>query len=198
MAEAAVAMAMAAGKAPGVIKAVPMETAAEKAAMAGLAMPEAQAAGTGMPAVARAARLEATLLEVMQAQVAQVRATKAESAVTVKARAKATLAGAAKAADPPEVQAGVPEEAPALGRVPVTGAPEEAPRAKAKEAKRMATPPQAPVTESQAPTGAAKGQERLKTHGAGTGVPEIARELARPKGGPPRETVKVKAEAKGA
>ena len=88
-------------KAPGVAKAVPMETAAEKAAMAGRATLEAQATGKGIPEAARAARLEAIRLgaigaEAMQAQVAQVRATKAESAVTVKAGAKATLAGAVK------------------------------------------------------------------------------------------------------
>ena len=188
------------GKGAGSGKGVPMETAAEKVVMAGRATPEAQAAGTGMPEAARAARLEAIRLEVigaetMQAQVAQVRATKAESAVTVKAGAKATLAAAAKAADPPEVQAAVPEEAPALGRVPVTAAPEGTPRARAEEATPMATRPQAPVTESQATAGAAKdeaakGQARLTTHGAGTGVPETAREPAQPKRGPARETVK--------
>ena len=184
--EAAAARAMEAGKATGVAKVVPVETAAERVVMAGRATPEAQAAGTGMPEAARAARLEAIGAEATQAQVAQVRATKAESAVTVKAGAKATLATAVKAAAPPEVQAVVPEEAPALGRVPVTVAPEATPRARAKGATRMATRPQAPVTESQATAGAArdeaaKGQARLTTHGAGTGVPEIAREPARPK-----------------
>ncbi|ANY77226.1 hypothetical protein BB934_02515 [Microvirga ossetica] len=205
--EAAAARAMEAGKAPGVAKVVPMETAAEKAAMAGRATLEEQAAGTGMPEAARAARLEATKLgairaEAMQAQAAQARATKAESAVTVKAGAKATLAGAVQAAAPPEVQAVVPEEAPALGRVPVTAAPEATPRARAKEATRMAIRPQAPVTESQATTGtardeAAKGQARLTTHGAGTGVPEIAREPARPKRDPAWGTVKATAPPKG-
>ena len=181
---------------------MPMETAAERVVMAGRAMPEAQAAGTGMPEAARAARLEVIGAEATQAQVAQVRATKAESAVAVKARAKATLAGTAKVADPPVVQAVVPEEAPALGRVPVTVAPEATPRARAKEAKRMATRPQAPVTESQATAGAArdkaaKGQARLTTHGAGTGVPETTREPAQPKRGPDRGTAKAMAPAKG-
>ena len=210
--EAAEATAMAAGKAVRAEKVVPMGPAVEKATMVGRAMPEAQAPETGMPGAARAARLEGIRLEVTgaetmqaqvaQAQVAQARATKAESAVTVKAETKAILAAAAQAADPLEVQAEAMQAQVALVRVPGTAAPEETPRAKAEDAAPMATRQQVPATESLATARAAKdeaakGQERLKTPGAGTGVPETAREPAQPKRGPDRGTAKAMAPAKG-
>src|SRR3954469_8714153 len=85
--------------------------------------------------------------------------------------------------------------------MPVTAALEETPKAKATKATRIAIRPQAPVTESQATAGAAKdkvakGQAKLKTHGAGIRVPEVAWQLARPERGPAWETVKATAPAK--
>jgi hypothetical protein len=93
-----------------------------------------------------------------------MRATKAEGAAmvptTLKAEAKATLAGAAKAAGPPEVPAVVLQAARAPVRVQATATPEETPKATA--ATKAATRPQAPAAAMQATPETAKDKAAMR------------------------------------
>ena len=198
---AAAATAMAAAKAARAARVAAMAIAAEKAAMAGLATPEALPGDRGILEAARMARLVAIQVEVTQAQVAKVRATRVESAATDKVGARAPLGRATKAGAPPEDNRAAPEEASTLERAPVAAELADAPKAKATEATPVAIPPRAPGTEGQATREAAKGKvarglARPKIHGAGTRVPAAAGEPTRPTQDPARQMARATAEAK--